>query len=45
MATVIRKTQKLQTLLSLLEKRTGTDPALIAELQALLYGAGWHTIR
>ena len=40
----IRKTAKLKKLLADLEKRPGADRALVAELQALIYGAGWHTI-
>lgn len=41
---VIRRTEKLKKLLKDLESRPGADKALVAELQALLYGSGWHTI-
>lgn len=40
----IKKSNKLKDRLKKMEADPSADKAKIAELQALIYGAGWHTI-
>jgi hypothetical protein len=40
----IKKTNKLKDKLKKLEADPSEDKAKIAELQALIYGSGWHTV-
>lgn len=40
----IKKSSKLKVILRRLEADPNADKAKIAELQALLYGGGWHTV-
>jgi hypothetical protein len=40
----IKKSSKLKDKLKKLETDPSADKAKIAELQALLYGSGWHTV-
>lgn len=40
----LKKTSKLKDKLKRMEADPSADKAKVAELQALIYGAGWHTV-